>query len=185
MTGSNLASSCLVSRAANATPTWVLGLLLGCSAIGTANAAPEDVERLGKDLTCVGADKSANADGSIPAFSGKWLGVPPHVDFKGTGNHPVDPYPQEKPLFVITAQNIAQYRDASVDAWLAQAQATGDAAIRTELYARVQDQIAEAAPWVPLAHSELVVAARAELQGVVLSPLGHPIYSLIKRGPTR
>jgi hypothetical protein len=111
MTGSNLASSCLVSRAANATPTWVLGLLLGCSAIGTANAAPEDVERLGKDLTCVGADKSANADGSIPAFSGKWLGVPPHVDFKGTGNHPVDPYPQEKPLFVITAANLAQYSD--------------------------------------------------------------------------
>ena len=82
MTGSNLASSCLVSRPANATPSWVLGLILGCSAIATANAAPEDVERLGKDLTCVGADKSANADGSIPAFSGKWLGVPPHVDFK-------------------------------------------------------------------------------------------------------
>lgn len=111
MTGSNLASRCSVSRTANVTHRWTLALLLGCSVIGTASAAPEDLARLGKDLTCLGADKSGNADGSIPPYSGKWLGVPPHVDFKGTGNHPVDPYPDEKPLFVITAANLAQYSD--------------------------------------------------------------------------
>ena len=37
------------------------------------------------------------------------------------------------------------------------------------------------APWVPLAHSELVVAGRTELERVVLSPTGHPVYSLIRR----
>ena len=45
----------------------------------------------------------------------------------------------------------------------------------------VQDKLAADAPWVPIAHGELVVAARAELSGVVLSPTGHPIYSLIRR----
>lgn len=95
----------------NQSPGWAMALLLGCCAIGTVDAAPQDVARLGTDLTCVGAEKAGNADGSIPAFSGKWLGAPPHVDFRGTGNHPVDPYPDEKPLFVITAQNIAQYSD--------------------------------------------------------------------------
>ncbi|MGO1271313.1 MAG: DUF1329 domain-containing protein, partial [Pseudomonas helleri] len=92
-----------------------LAMFLGCCAVGLANAAPQDVARLGTDLTCMGAQKAGNADGSIPAFSGQWLGVPPHVDFKGTGNHPVDPYPDEKPLFVITAQNMEQYGDALSD----------------------------------------------------------------------
>lgn len=92
-----------------------LGLLLGAAAPGLALAALEDVERLGKDLTCMGADPSGNADGSIPAFAGKWLGAPPHVAFKGTGQHPVDPYPDEKPVFVITADNLGQYADALSD----------------------------------------------------------------------
>lgn len=76
-----------------------------------ARATAEEIARLGKDLTCVGAERAGNADGSIPEWSGKWLGVPPHVDFKGTGSHPIDPYADDKPLFVITAENMAQYAD--------------------------------------------------------------------------
>lgn len=91
---------------------WALvALLLGCLAASPGHAAPEDVERLGTELTCVGADKRGNADGSIGPYAGQWLGVPPHVEFKGTGHHPIDPYPQEKPLFVITAANLAEYAD--------------------------------------------------------------------------
>ncbi|MGE0399020.1 MAG: ABC transporter substrate-binding protein [Kofleriaceae bacterium] len=82
------------------------------------------------------------------------------------------------------AQNIAFYKEPKVDEMLSRAR-TSDKATRTALYASVQDTIAEAAPWVPLAHSEFVVAARAELENVVLSPLGHPIYSLIRRKATR
>ena len=77
--------------------------------VADAKATAEEIARLGKDLTCVGAEKAGNADGSIPPWSGKWLGVPPGVEFKGTGFHPVDPYPAEKPLYVITAANMAQY----------------------------------------------------------------------------
>ena len=81
------------------------------SALSFGQAPSDQIARLGKDLTCVGAEKAGNADGSIPEYSGKWLGVPPGVKFEGTGKHPVDFYPDEKPLFVITAQNMAQYAD--------------------------------------------------------------------------
>lgn len=80
---------------------------------GTALAAAtaEELAELGTTRTCVGALKAGNAEGTIPEWSGKWLGVPPHVNFEGTGNHPVDPYPEDKPLFVITAQNMAEHAD--------------------------------------------------------------------------
>ncbi len=80
---------------------------------GTALAAAtaEELAELGTTRTCVGALKAGNADGTIPEWSGKWLGVPPQVNFEGTGNHPVDPYPEDKPLFVITAKNMNQYAD--------------------------------------------------------------------------
>jgi peptide/nickel transport system substrate-binding protein len=79
------------------------------------------------------------------------------------------------------AQNVAFYRDPTVDKWLEEAQGTADETTRSGLYAAVQDKLATDAPWVPIAHSELVVAGRAELEGVVLSPTGHPVYPLIHR----
>jgi peptide/nickel transport system substrate-binding protein len=82
-------------------------------------------------------------------------------------------------------QNVAFYRDDTVDKLLIDAQAVADEGARTELYAAVQDKIAADAPWVPIAHSELVVAGRAELEGVVLSPTGHPVYALIRRPGAR
>ena len=80
---------------------------------GAAHAAATDAEiqRLGQDLTCVGAERAGNAEGTIPEWSGKWLGAPDHIDFKGTGYHPVDPYAGEKPLFVITAANLNEHKD--------------------------------------------------------------------------
>jgi len=83
------------------------------------------------------------------------------------------------------AQNISFYRDAAVDRMLIAAQATADEPTRAALYASVQDKIAVDAPWLPIAHSELVVAGRAELEHVVLSPTGHPVYSLMRRAEAR
>jgi peptide/nickel transport system substrate-binding protein len=79
------------------------------------------------------------------------------------------------------AQNMAFYKQPRVDELLAQAQATADQATRSQLYAEVQDDLASDAPWVPLAHSDLVIAGRAEVLGVVVSPLGHPVYALMHR----
>ncbi len=84
-----------------------------------------------------------------------------------------------------SAQNVAFYRDALVDHLLLDAQAAAEQSTRKALYAAVQDQIATDAPWVPIAHSELVVAGRAELSDVVLSPTGHPVYTLIRRAGAR
>jgi peptide/nickel transport system substrate-binding protein len=78
-------------------------------------------------------------------------------------------------------QNIAFYERPDVDKLLAEAQAVTDEHARSELYATVQDRIAEDAVWVPIAHSELVVAGRAELEHVKISPTGHPIFPLISR----
>jgi peptide/nickel transport system substrate-binding protein len=79
------------------------------------------------------------------------------------------------------AHNIAFYRNPTVDRLLVAAQAAIDEPSRTRLYGDVQAILTEDMPWVPLAHSELVVAARAELEGVRLSPLGHPLYAQIRR----
>lgn len=74
-------------------------------------ASKEQIDRLGEDLTCVGAKKAGNEEGTIPDWSGKWLGVPDHIEFEGTGDHPVNPYPGEKPIFVITAENMSEHAD--------------------------------------------------------------------------
>jgi hypothetical protein len=82
--------------------------LLAGQALAKVPAA--EAERLGKDLTCVGAETAASKDGMIPEYAGKWQGTPPGIDYKpNVGQHPVDPYASEKPLYVITAQNQSQY----------------------------------------------------------------------------
>lgn len=70
----------------------------------------EEAARLGRDLTPFGGEVAGNADGTIPAWSGKWRGVPPGVDYPG---HPAElpsPYPDEKPLFSITPDNYQQHK---------------------------------------------------------------------------
>ncbi len=82
--------------------------LLG-SGLAYAKVSPEEAARLGQDLTPMGAEKAGNADGSIPAWTGKWRGLPPGLTFGGAGTPYPDPYASEKPLFTITAQNMDQY----------------------------------------------------------------------------
>ncbi|MDH4570963.1 DUF1329 domain-containing protein [Pseudomonas sp. BN414] len=85
--------------------------LLGSSLTIQAKVSESEAARLDQDLTPMGAEKAGNADGSIPAWSGKWRGTPPHVKFGGAGSAYPDPYADEKPLFVITAQNMEQYAE--------------------------------------------------------------------------
>lgn len=81
--------------------------------VGLAQAAatPEEIARLSNELTCVGAEKAGNADGSITAWTGKWLGTPDHMEAPTPGQHPVDPYPEDKPLFTITAANMGEHAE--------------------------------------------------------------------------
>ncbi|MDP9530171.1 DUF1329 domain-containing protein [Pseudomonas protegens] len=89
--------------------TTLAASLLAASLAAQAKVSPEEVARLGQDLTPMGAERAGNADGSIPAWSGKWLGLPPQLKYGGPGSPYPDPYAAEKPLFVITAANMQQY----------------------------------------------------------------------------
>ncbi|MCX7178245.1 MAG: DUF1329 domain-containing protein, partial [Proteobacteria bacterium] len=73
----------------------------------SAAVSEDEAKALGTTLTPTGAEMAGNADGSIPAWSGKWLGAPPHIQYDGVRN--ADPYPDEKPLYTITPQNLAAY----------------------------------------------------------------------------
>ena len=76
-----------------------------------AKATPEEVAKLGKSLTCTGGEKAGTASG-VPEFTGKWLGTPPGIQYAAhSGQHPVDPYASEKPLFTITTENLSQYAE--------------------------------------------------------------------------
>ena len=87
----------------------VVALSLLTSASAHAKAGADELARLGKQLTCMGAEKAGTPSG-VAEYSGKWLGPAPGMTTE-PGKHPVDPYASEKALFTITAQNMAQYGD--------------------------------------------------------------------------
>jgi peptide/nickel transport system substrate-binding protein len=68
-----------------------------------------------------------------------------------------------------SARNVAFYTDAEVSGLLAWAQGTSDRSERERYYRRAQQKIAEDAPWVPLAHAQVAVAARDDVRGLVIS----------------
>lgn len=73
-----------------------------------AKLTADELSRLGKDLTPVGAEKAGNADGSIPAWSGGLTTAPAGFDArKGF----LDPFAAEKPILTITGANADQYKD--------------------------------------------------------------------------
>ncbi len=74
-----------------------------------AKISAEEAARLGgPELTPVGAERAGNADGSIPAWDGG-ITEPPanYVE----GERLVDPYPDDEPLFTITAENVDEHAD--------------------------------------------------------------------------
>ena len=81
-------------------------LLIGLQA--TAALSESDVARLDGELTPTGAIRAGNAEGTIPAWSGG-LAEPP--EGWQAGQHEIDPFPEDRPLFHITPENIAQYAD--------------------------------------------------------------------------
>ncbi|WP_311971509.1 DUF1329 domain-containing protein [Pseudomonas baltica] len=71
-----------------------------------AEVSAAEAKHLGANLTPMGAERAGNADGSIPPWTPMAKTAAP-VDNRGfLGN----PYANEKPLFVITAQNVEQYK---------------------------------------------------------------------------
>lgn len=85
-------------------------ILLG-GAIALAFSLPalaQSAADLGKTLTPMGAIKAGNADGSIPEWTGGITKPPANWQ---PGTIEVDPFPEDKVKFTITAANMAQYED--------------------------------------------------------------------------
>ncbi|MBL4900674.1 MAG: DUF1329 domain-containing protein [Colwellia sp.] len=74
----------------------------------SAKISIEDAEKLGKELTPMGAIQAANKNGSIPAWSGGITKAPAGYN---VGDHHVDPYPNDNIKYFITAQNVADYKN--------------------------------------------------------------------------
>jgi hypothetical protein len=95
----------------------VLVILLSILVLGAATAvaevSTEEAQKLKGELTAIGAEKAGNAEGTIPAWTGEGVEVP--AGWGGDGSHLPDPFPEDKPLFVITAQNMDQYADKLTD----------------------------------------------------------------------
>jgi len=74
------------------------------SGAATAKVTPQEANKLGKQLTLMGAEKAGNSAGSIPAYKG---------GLKQNSN--VDPYrdiyANEAPLFVITRDNLDKHKN--------------------------------------------------------------------------
>ena len=87
--------------------TSVLALSLLATSVMAA-VSEQEAAKLGASLTPVGAEKAGNADGSIPEWTG---GLPKNAGNADERGFLSDPFPNEQPLFTITAQNVEQYKD--------------------------------------------------------------------------
>lgn len=86
--------------------------MLGFTGGVSAKVSESEAQRLGNELTPVGAERKGNASGSIPEWTGG-LTTPP-AGWK-PGQVETNPFPDDKPLFVITSDNVDLYRDRLTD----------------------------------------------------------------------
>ncbi len=80
-----------------------------------------------------------------------------------------------------TARNLAFYKDPELHGILTWAQESLVQKERENYYKRAQELIARAAPWVPLAYAEVVVAARRSLVGVSVHPSSNIYFYRVRR----
>ncbi|WP_071871163.1 DUF1329 domain-containing protein [Atopomonas hussainii] len=73
-----------------------------------AAVSAQEAAKLGDSLTPFGAEKAGNAAGTIPAWTGGLTQAP--AGYKGSGQHHLDPFAADKPLFTITKANLDQYK---------------------------------------------------------------------------
>jgi hypothetical protein len=86
--------------------------MLVAAGAAIAGVSADEAGKLKTTLTPFGAEKAGNADGSIPAWTGGY--TTPIAGVK-TGGRRGDPFANEKPLYSITADNMAQYAPKLTD----------------------------------------------------------------------
>jgi len=91
-----------------------LALALSLGNPATAGVSAQQAAALGKTLTPFGAQKAGNGKDvstgyGIPEWNGGLTPDKAPKEYGGSGHHHVDPYPNDRPLFTISASNMAQY----------------------------------------------------------------------------
>lgn len=89
--------------------------LLALASATTSHAAVSQAQanRLGNSLTPFGAIRAGNSEGTIPRWTGGDTTIPD--GYEGTGDHHINPYPDDQPLYEVTADNMDEYRDVLAD----------------------------------------------------------------------
>lgn len=83
-------------------------ILILCSSASLAAVADNAAAQLGSTLMPLGGERAGNAAGTIPPWTGGLTQAPQGY---AVGQHHLDPFPEERPLFTITADNLSQYQD--------------------------------------------------------------------------
>jgi dipeptide transport system substrate-binding protein len=73
--------------------------------------------------------------------------------------------------------NVAKWCDPAYDRLVTRAETSLDQAERVALYREAQAIAKDQAPWVPIAHSVVFMAARKEVTGFVMDPLGRHSFT--------
>ena len=84
---------------------WVVTL-----ASAHAEVPPEVAARMDGDLTPIGAERAGSTDGVIPPWEGGLTEPPAGLGWE-KGTPLKDPFPDDKPLFTITRDNMSEYAD--------------------------------------------------------------------------
>jgi hypothetical protein len=95
---------------------WLISTALVCSLLGSAvhgAVSKEQANRLRSDLTPFGAEREGNASGTIPDWTGGYDEQP--EGYRGSGQHHINPFPDDKPLFTIDSKNVDLYRSRLSD----------------------------------------------------------------------
>lgn len=97
--------------------TFASGLLVSAliSTPVVAKISAAEAAKLGKSLTPIGAEKAGNGD-TIPEWTGGLTQAP--SCYKG-GSFLCNPFPNDKPLFTITASNYTEHKDKLTDGHIA------------------------------------------------------------------
>ena len=86
-----------------------LAVSLAVSSTATfAKVSADEAAKLNSELTPFGAVRAANADGSIPEWTGGIKQAPAGYT---PGDHHPDPYPSDQIKYTVTAQNLSEYKD--------------------------------------------------------------------------
>jgi len=85
-----------------------LVVVAGTAATLHAELTPQEIARLGTDLTPMGGVMAGNEDGTIPAWEGGITSLP---EGYSPGDHHPDPFADDAVRFTITADNMGEYAD--------------------------------------------------------------------------